>query len=48
MNSRIYAAEKLKNLVIYSVGGHTDSIVNAFFEQNSLDVSFANGQSKDT
>ena len=40
MNTRIYGAQKFKNLVIYSMGGHTDSIVNSFFEHNSLDVSF--------
>ena len=40
MNTRVYGAQKFKNLIIYSIGGHTDSIVNAFFEDQSLDVSF--------
>ena len=40
MNTRVYGAQKYKNLIIYSMGGHTDSIVNAFFEDKSLDVSF--------
>jgi periodic tryptophan protein 2 len=40
MNTRVYGAEKFTNLIIYSMGGHTDSIVNAFFEHDSLDVSF--------
>ena len=40
MNTRVYGAQRFENLVIYSLGGHTDSIVGAFFENNSLDVSF--------
>lgn len=40
MNTRVYAAQRLANLVIYSLGGHTDLIVNAFFEKDSLDVFF--------
>lgn len=38
MNTRVYGSEKYKNLIIYSLGGHTDSIINAFFEEDSLDV----------
>ena len=38
MNTRIYGAKKFKNLIIYSIGGHTDSIVGSFFENNSLDI----------
>ena len=38
MNTRVYGAKKYSNLIIYSLGGHTDSIVNAFFENNSLDL----------
>ena len=37
MNVRVYGAQKFDNLIIYSLGGHTDCIVNAFFENNSLD-----------
>ena len=40
MNTRIYGVQKFENLMIYSLGGHTDSIVNSFLEHNSLDVSF--------
>jgi hypothetical protein len=46
MNTRVYAAQRLANLVIYSLGGHTDLIVNAFFEKDSLDVSFLLSQIK--
>ncbi|KAF6032206.1 PWP2 [Bugula neritina] len=38
MNTRIYGAEKLDQLVIYSMGGHRDAIVGSFFLNNSLDV----------
>ncbi len=41
MNTRVYGAQKFKNLIIYSMGGHTNSIVGAFFDYNSLDVSFS-------
>ncbi len=40
MNTRVYGAQKFKNLIIYSMGGHTNSIVGSFFDYNSLDVSF--------
>lgn len=40
MNTRVYGAEKFSNLIIYSMGGHTDSIVASFFDYQSLDVSF--------
>ena len=40
MTTRVYGAARYSNLIIYSLGGHTDSIVNAFFEDESLDVSF--------
>lgn len=43
MNTRIYGAEKLDQLVIYSMGGHRDAIVGSFFLNNSLDVSFPTG-----
>ena len=42
MNTRIYGAQKFKNLIIYSMAGHSDTIVKSFFEHNSLDVSFYN------
>nr|CAB3265326.1 periodic tryptophan protein 2 homolog [Phallusia mammillata] len=38
MNTRVYAAVKLENLVIYSLGGHKDEIVGCFFEKDSLDI----------
>lgn len=40
MNTRVYGAERFSNLIIYSLGGHTDAIIGGFFENNSLDVSF--------
>ena len=40
MNTRIYGAQKFTNLVIYSLGGHSDQIVGAYFMPDSLDVSF--------
>ncbi len=40
MNTRVYGAEKFRNLIVYALGGHTDTIVNSFFEHKSLDVSF--------
>ena len=40
MTTRVYGAARYSNLIIYSLGGHTDSIINAFFEDESLDVSF--------
>ncbi len=40
MNTRVYGAERFRNLIVYSLGGHTDSIVNAFFEHESLNVSY--------
>ena len=43
MNTRIFGAKHYSNLIVYSLGGHTDSIVNAFFERDSLDVSFTSG-----
>ena len=39
MNTRVYGAEKFDNLIVYSMGGHRDAVVGAFFEDNSLDVS---------
>lgn len=38
MNTRVHAAERLANLTIHSLGGHTDAIVAAFFVDNSLNV----------
>ncbi|KAK2188503.1 hypothetical protein NP493_130g01036 [Ridgeia piscesae] len=38
MNTRIFGAKHYSNLIVYSLGGHTDSIVNAFFERDSLDL----------
>lgn len=40
MNTRVFGAQRFSNLIVYSVGGHNDQIVGAYFEQNSLDVSF--------
>ena len=41
MNTRVHAADFFSNLVIVSLGAQRDVIINAFFEQQSLDVSFA-------
>ncbi|KAL5012052.1 hypothetical protein ScPMuIL_010603 [Solemya velum] len=38
MNTRVYGAEHFTNLIVYSLGGHSDCIVGAFFETNSLDL----------
>ncbi|XP_071088666.1 periodic tryptophan protein 2 homolog [Haliotis cracherodii] len=38
MNTRVFGVERFSNLVMYSMGGHTDIIVNAFFGKNSLDL----------
>uniref|UniRef100_H2YNV0 Small-subunit processome Utp12 domain-containing protein n=1 Tax=Ciona savignyi TaxID=51511 RepID=H2YNV0_CIOSA len=38
MNTRVYAAIKCDNLVVYSLGAHKDEIVGCFFELNSLDI----------
>jgi len=40
MNAHVFAAEKLANLVVYTVGGHRDALLGTFFLKNSLDVSF--------
>lgn len=39
MNTHVYAADRLEQLVIYSTGGHKDAVVGSFFLNNSLDVS---------
>ena len=39
MNTHVYAAERLEQLVIFSTGGHRDAVVGGFFFNNSLDVS---------
>ncbi|KAL3880486.1 hypothetical protein ACJMK2_032721 [Sinanodonta woodiana] len=38
MTTRVYGAQRYTNLIVYSLGGHSDSIVAAAFEQNSLDL----------
>ncbi|XP_053398750.1 periodic tryptophan protein 2 homolog [Mercenaria mercenaria] len=38
MNTRVYGAQHFSNLIVYSIGGHNDEIVGAYFEQNSLDL----------
>ncbi|KAK7097896.1 periodic tryptophan protein 2 homolog [Littorina saxatilis] len=40
--ARVFAVEPCVNLVIHSLGGHTDAVVGAFFEHNSMDVYSAN------
>ena len=40
MNTRVYAAEPIEQLVVYSTGGHKDAIVGSYFFKNSLNVSF--------
>ena len=39
MNTRVFAATKLEQLVVYTLGGHKDCVVAAFFEEGSLNVS---------
>ena len=34
--TRIYALQKFKNLKVYCLGGHSEPIVNVFFEKDSL------------
>lgn len=34
--TRIYAIQKFKNLKVYCLGGHSEPIVNVFFEKDSL------------
>ena len=41
MNTRVFAVQPCENLVVHSMGGHTDAVVGAFFEHNCMDVSFA-------
>lgn len=45
-STKIYAVDLYKNFRPYLLGGHTDSIVGCFFEENSLDVNTVgkNGQ----
>ncbi|XP_074651858.1 periodic tryptophan protein 2 homolog [Tubulanus polymorphus] len=38
MNTRVYGAQPFRNLIIYSIGGHSDAIVGTFFEADSLDL----------
>ena len=40
MNTRVYAAQAYENFAVHSMGGHTDTVVGAFFEHNSMNVSF--------
>ncbi|PVD35256.1 hypothetical protein C0Q70_06537 [Pomacea canaliculata] len=38
MLTHVFAIKSYKNLLAYSMGGHIDAIVGAFFEHNSMDV----------
>ncbi|XP_068210032.1 periodic tryptophan protein 2 homolog [Palaemon carinicauda] len=38
MVTRVYGVVKFKNLIQYSIGTNKDTIVGAFFEENSLDL----------
>ncbi|XP_076446560.1 periodic tryptophan protein 2 homolog [Babylonia areolata] len=38
MNTRVFAVTPCENLVVHSMGGHTDAVVGAFFEHNSMTV----------
>ena len=40
MNTRVYGTQRYENLIVYSLGGHGDAVVGAFFEEDSLDVSY--------
>ena len=38
MHARVYAAQKCRNLIVYSLASHKDAVVAVFFEHSSLDV----------
>jgi len=38
MHSRVYAAQRSSNLIVYSLSSHKDAIIGVFFERDSLDV----------
>ncbi len=38
MSSRVHATDFYKNLTVYALGGHSESIVGCFFERDSLNV----------
>lgn len=40
MTTRVYGTEPYNNLIVNSIGGHNGAVVGAFFEKDSLDVSF--------
>lgn len=40
MNTRVYGTEPYNNLIVNSIGGHNGAIIGAFFEKDSLNVSF--------
>lgn len=40
MNTRVYGTEPYNNLIVNSIGGHSGAIIGAFFEKDSLNVSF--------
>lgn len=40
MTTRVYGTEPYNNLIVNSIGGHNGAIVGAFFEKDSLNVSF--------
>ncbi|XP_052258916.1 periodic tryptophan protein 2 homolog isoform X2 [Dreissena polymorpha] len=38
MNTRVFGAQHFSNLIVYSMGGHNDVIMGAYFEADSLDL----------
>ncbi|XP_053561685.1 periodic tryptophan protein 2 homolog [Bombina bombina] len=38
MSTWVFGAERWKNLIYYSLGGHKDAIVSCFFQEDSLDL----------
>ena len=38
MSSRVHATDFYKNLTVYALGGHSETIVGCFFEKDSLNV----------
>lgn len=38
MSSRVHATDFFKNLTVYVLGGHSETIVGSFFEKDSLNV----------
>lgn len=42
MTARVYSLYAMENMKAFSLTGHRNTIVNCFFEKDSLNVSFQN------